>query len=55
MPLAGYIAPALDALNARNWTLARQIIGLAAQAGALSGEQYAAVLALLAEHGIPEA
>lgn len=54
MPLAGYIAPALDALNARNWALARQIIGYAAAAQALSTEQYTAIVALLAEHGIPE-
>ncbi|MFA7295800.1 MAG: hypothetical protein WC211_01275 [Dehalococcoidia bacterium] len=55
MPLAGYIAPALDALNAQNWTLARNIIGLAAQGGALTVEQHTALVALLAEYGIPGA
>ena len=55
MPLAGYIAPALDALNAANWALTRQIIGYAAQAQALTAGQYADINDMLAEHGIPEA
>jgi len=54
-PLSGYIAPTLDALNAGNWALARQIIGYAAQAKALTTEQYAHLNSLMAEYGIPEA
>lgn len=54
-PLSGYIAPTLDSLNAGNWGLARQIIGYARQANALTAQQYADINALLAEYGIPEA
>lgn len=55
MPLAGYIAPALDALNARNWALARTIVGAARQANALTAAQYTHLLDLMVTHGIPEA
>lgn len=53
MPLAGYIAPVIDALNARNWTLARQIIGYALAATALTQQQYDDLNGLLADYGIP--
>lgn len=55
MPLAGYIAPFIDSLNARNWALARTIMGAAAQGGAITAEQYADLDTMLAAHGIPEA
>lgn len=54
-PLSGYIAPTLDSLNAGNWGLARQIIGYARQANALTAQQYADINGLLADYGIPEA
>lgn len=54
-PLSGYISPTLDSLNEGNWAIARQIIGFAAQAGALTAQQYADINALLAQHNIPEA
>lgn len=55
MPLAGYIAPVVDALNARNWSLARQIVGYALTAQALTEQQYDVLGDLMADHGIPEA
>lgn len=43
------------ALGASNWAVARTIIDAATQAGSMTTEERGALLALLDEHGIPEA
>lgn len=52
---AGYLPLFTEAINARNWELARQIVGYAEQGGALTAEQRATLTDLMAEHHIPEA
>lgn len=49
---AGYLPLFTEAINARNWTLARQIVGYAEQEGALTAEQGATLTDLMDEYGI---
>jgi hypothetical protein len=52
---AGYLPLFTEAVNARNWALARQIVDYATQQSALTTEQRALLVGLMDEHGIPEA
>lgn len=52
---AGYLPLFTEALNARNWVVARGIVDAATSATVVSSEQRTTILDLMAEHGIPEA
>jgi len=52
---AGFLPLFTEAVNARNWTLARQIVDYATQQSALTNKQRSALLGVMAEYGIPEA
>lgn len=52
---AGYLPLFTEALNARNWAVARGIVDAALAATVITSQQRTTILDLMAEHHIPEA